>query len=350
MKEREFNNFDLVRLFAAANVMLLHVADHLGQDVALLRLLLDPLPGVPIFFVVSGFLISRAWERYPVVPQYVRNRVLRIYPALWVCLGVSIASVFVAGFVLAESPGKVFAWLVAQVTFGQFVTPAFLQGYGVGILNGSLWTIPVELQFYAALPLLLLWRPAVWITAAASLVAYATIRDLSVTLPGGISIPLQVTLLPNFYMFAIGILIARHNDRLMPYLSGRAHWWFCVYLLAVVGGTLFGLRVGTNHPNPLLMVVLGATVISAAYSLPSLSTRILRGHDISYGIYIYHMVVVNFLLATGMSSYTLAILLSLTLATLSWMFIERPALALKNLSLRRVLAQEGAQTDSAHTK
>ena len=32
--------------------------------------------------------------------------------------------------------------------------PDFLRGYGVGVLNGSLWTIPVELQFYALVPLI----------------------------------------------------------------------------------------------------------------------------------------------------------------------------------------------------
>jgi peptidoglycan/LPS O-acetylase OafA/YrhL len=41
---------------------------------------------------------------------------------------------------------------LAQLSIVQFYNPDFLRGYGVGVLNGSLWTISVELQFYVMLP------------------------------------------------------------------------------------------------------------------------------------------------------------------------------------------------------
>jgi hypothetical protein len=44
-------------------------------------------------------------------------------------------------------------WLAAQLTIGQFYNPVFLRGYGLGVLNGSLWTIPLE-QFCVLVPLL----------------------------------------------------------------------------------------------------------------------------------------------------------------------------------------------------
>lgn len=52
----------------------------------------------------------------------------------------------------------------------QFYNPDLLRGYGVGVLNGSVWTIPVELQYYAVLPLLYLAVKAFKGTRAAWLV------------------------------------------------------------------------------------------------------------------------------------------------------------------------------------
>ena len=61
---RERNNFDLVRLFAASQVLVLHAAYLLkvapAPDTPLGAAfdVLGWFPGVPIFFIVSGFLIT----------------------------------------------------------------------------------------------------------------------------------------------------------------------------------------------------------------------------------------------------------------------------------------------------
>ena len=72
------NNFDLVRLFAAFQVALNHSIKHLkvgdGVFVAV-NDLLKLFPGVPIFFFVSGFLISRSFERNSAVSYFVHNRI-----------------------------------------------------------------------------------------------------------------------------------------------------------------------------------------------------------------------------------------------------------------------------------
>ena len=150
------NNFDLIRLAAALQVVLMHSIENLGLPMPGWIEPLTWLPGVPIFFVLSGFLVSLSYERNPDLRAYAANRLLRIFPALWVCFGFSVVSVVCLRpeLLSAANPMTFVAWVTAQTSIGQVFNPGFLRDYGVGALNGSLWTIPVELQFYLVVPIL----------------------------------------------------------------------------------------------------------------------------------------------------------------------------------------------------
>jgi len=79
------------------------------------------------------------------------------------------------------------------------------------------------------------------------------------------------------------------------------------------------------------------TVISAAYTRRTAS-RILHGHDLSYGIYIYHMLVINALVQIGLTGSAALIpavvAVVVALAGASWIFVERPVLHLKQKPAR----------------
>ena len=78
---------------------------------------------------------------------------------------------------------------------------------------------------------------------------------------------------------------------------------------------------------------LGLTTISLAYTLPTIGEKVLKGNDISYGVYIYHGLIVGILVELNLTgSYYYALLVfacSFICGLLSWTYIERPILRRK---------------------
>lgn len=326
------NNFDLVRLFAASQVLWMHATRHMSLS---LHAPLDALdsalrmfPGVPAFFVVSGFLITDAWLRVPSASIYARNRALRVYPALWaaLALAVGLAAGFGHGPRMLENPGVFLLWLAGQVSVVQVWNPDFLRGFGVGVLNGSLWTIPVELQFYAALPLLLrLPRAAMGASLLGSAFLYALVEGAR-PLPL-VNRVLLVTLAPHLFCFGLGVLARLYQAHIRVWWAGRFPLWLAAHVLAQLA--LPDAPWAEAASRPLLAMV----VLSAAFSAPGLAAAGLRGHDISYGLYLVHMPLINAAVEAGLTGrwrFGLGVAAACyALALLSWLAIERPALRLK---------------------
>lgn len=356
------NNFDLIRLLAAAQVVIAHAIGHTqlvhqltpwGKRVFDALMLL---PGVPIFFVISGFLITQSHERNPSdLRGYFWRRSLRIFPGMWVCLLVTLAALGTFGFLGTDFVfTKTFgAWLAGQVSFFQFYNPDHFRGFGIGVANGALWTITVELQFYAFVPIFH-WltrsggKPAAILTALLLFVSFASycVMDHQLNGPGGFTgTPmtfklLHATLIPHLWMFMLGVIIHRKFETFRPWLEGKFLWYLAAYALFMTGlHTLVDYRSTPFYLGYLpSRALLALGTIAAAYSARSLSTRLLLGMDLSYGTYLYHSVVINVFVELGwMSSLTAVIYVfavSIIIAMLSWHGIEKPALAKKSISPR----------------
>ena len=346
------NNFDLVRLLAAAQVVIIHSAHHLNVSGLKQSIFLDWLayfPGVPVFFVISGFLVSASYERSASETDYWLKRCLRIFPGLWICFLFAALSVAVlAPSVYSDSsPTQLIAWVVAQLTIFQFYNPPFLNSYGLGVLNGSLWTIPVELQFYLGLPVIyyclrinkLKSDLRIWIALGVFFVIAQCFYRLPDSYRSSIIFKLiNASMFPHFWLFLCGLLIQRRFESIQWLFDGKFVYWLALHLLAVGICRQAGIGSGYNHTFPLLCLTVAAVAIAGAFSFRSISDKTLAGNDVSYGVYIYHMVVINGLITLGMvGSYAyffLAIVITLGLAFMSWRFVEKPCLLLKKKFVR----------------
>lgn len=344
------NNFDLIRLVAGAQVMLLHGIEHLKVNAEGLRTFIAYFPGVPAFFFISGFLISASWERNPDLRVFAVNRALRIFPALWaivVASGISLIFLFDPEILRAHVL-PLLAWMLCQATFLQQWNPEFLRGYGVGVMNGSLWTISVELFFYVLIPILYIWtrnparlRSLLWLTIVASFAVQFVIHaDLIEGLPAILTTLVDVSFVPWVGMFCLGVVAQRSIERIFPIVENRA----LIFILAFAALSVFShhfplypfLKGRSNALGIVNYLLMCATILSIAYSWRGLADRLLRRNDISYGIYIIHMPVINAFLALGWSGITAfgaMIATTVALATISWLVIEKPALRLKPRSL-----------------
>ena len=350
------NNFDLIRLVAAVQVVYFHIKFHIHPNVGFLRVPLDrvlgPLTGVPIFFMISGFLISASFERHRVLSGYIRRRVARIYPALLLCLGVTIAILAVWGYVgpIWRSP-KFVGWIVAQGTIGQSAHLAAFRGFGTGIPNGSLWTISVEVAFYAGLPLLYFFvvdrfsrvttNILLCICAFGSFCVATTMLMLDRNSQATTTKLLAQTPVPYLFLFLAGILVQRNYAAVSRWIAGRVVWWAVGYYLvvALIPSQTCTVALGwcasqSSAPGAglyfLSVLVLAGLVFSFAFSGRQLSTRVLRGYDASYGTYLFHMLLVNVAVASGAVGSVWAALAILTgsilIGAASWKLVERPSL------------------------
>jgi len=172
-------------LLVVANHAMLH-SPALRVPVAfasLAHLLLEGAHGVDLFFVLSGFCLS-----YPVLERlhregaarfnlarYFAKRIIRIVPPYYAAIAVLLLVPFTRA-------GAGAADVLKQLLFLDWHT---------SFLNGSFWTLCVELRWYFVFPIaLVLWvnRPrAFWAVAAASTILYGATRmhapDVGTLLP-----------------------------------------------------------------------------------------------------------------------------------------------------------------------
>jgi len=347
------NNFDLIRLLAALQVVFHHTLTNMGltrayPEAAVFHNIISYFPGVPIFFTISGFLVYWSFERNRhQLQKYFKNRALRIFPALWVCVLVSVVLIFIFNPLDATAFFSKDFWLYlfCQSTMFQTYFTGLSPVFGNGIPNGSLWTITIELQFYFVIPIIYFLcsrntsrksentRLLLLFAAVFAVTSYARTLQLS-SMEGQI---MYSWVVPYLFNFLVGILIFRNFENLKKYVENKFWYWLAAYsLYCIVVGEMAGLYVSAYWPDIYGLIatfLMAMLVISAAYTKPRLSHKILQGNDISYGVYIYHLLIINSLLLMNFKIngwiFIPVLTLTILLAWLSWVFIEKRALQYK---------------------
>lgn len=335
------NNFDILRLIAALQVVADHYIRHFGliqiDSFSLLHQAIAVFPGVSVFFFISGYLVTASAESNVATPRkYFVSRALRIFPALWVCTGLTAISLGVIGQ-LADVPlPSLLLWLFQQVTIFQFINPDYFRDFATGVINGSLWTIPVEITFYVvvfyfsrfAFGISRLWKT--FIVVILSALSYAVY--LYCAQRGGLMEKiLYNSIAAHFWRFGFGMIA--FYFRTDAILLSRNFLPVSLGLILILAIEPSGIARAAIVDLPALhTLLLSVVTIGCAYTLPALSQSILHGNDVSYGVYIYHMPIGNLFIYYHLNSVSLTLIAAaaaLAIATLSWILVEKPALGLK---------------------
>lgn len=348
------NNLNLIRLLAAFQVLIGHL--HEEFPVSPLHYL-TMFNGVPIFFTISGFLIYWSYDNNPTTKQYFVNRFLRIYPALVVALAFTIVLMFIFDVINVSvfSNTSFYLWICAQLSFIQEFTPEILKGLGHGgTPNPPLWTISVEMLLYMFIPIL--YKTLMRFSKRMKTILLLSIALLSYFQnQNGYMTEILSSISSNGYWlilihpfcqffsfvwyFVVGILIYLYKDTIIPCIYGKGLIFLIVYVIICVIGFLSNVAVGSYTPHGyslLLYFHLILTVFSLAYTKPTLTKKLFGRMDISYGLYIYHMLVLKTFYELKLTSTVWmlsAMLLCFLVAFFSWELVEKKALKLKTKSL-----------------
>ena len=322
--------------------------------------------GVQLFFVISGFLITRILIESRDRPHYFRNfyirRALRIFPIYYLYLGVVVV------MLLARGSTDNLETLPYYLTYTQTI-PQLEERFG-DVLSGTVhtWSLAIEEQFYWLWPFVVLWARGRWLTALCLLLFAGALITRIVMVAVSDNPYLVVGMLPvEMDSLAAGALLAVAVQQKLPRaLLRRLGWLACalgglglVVLVALSPGlATFSspVRWALHPQNVLLLTALAflfAGVLALAIVPGPLATRVLTFRPLvlvgqrSYGIYLYHLRVLSIVHVAAGRLFAndpaivgsgwfhalfvvVGLLVVYGVAELSWRFIEAPLLGLKD--------------------
>ncbi|MBB5209322.1 acyltransferase family protein [Chiayiivirga flava] len=280
---------------------------------------------VHLFFAISGYLVTLSLLRHPGVLRYTRHRVLRVYPAYFVCL---LLCVFALGPAFTSLPlgtylGAAGTWdylgqNLLPITFAWSLPGVFEHNPIPHTVNGTLWSLGLEVRWYFYLGVL----------AALGVVR----RRWAFTLLAGAVLALGAW---EWWSGKPDPLGYRALSQIFLLAALAAHWReaiACSHRAMAVLVLLAVLLHGTRGFGPAVMLAALHFCLWFAYRLPPL--RWPRTADWSYGLFLYGFPVQQMLMAwiptlSPPVLFVAATVVTLPLAMLSWRWVERPALRLK---------------------
>jgi peptidoglycan/LPS O-acetylase OafA/YrhL len=340
--EKRSAQIEALRALAALGVLAWHVlyrADSLPPLGVVTRLAYAGQHGVYLFFALTGYLLFLPFARhiFAAGPRvnlagYARNRALRILPLYYVVLATLL--------VISHGGGSAEQWW----RFGT-LTQSFYADTVINDVDGPMWSLAVEVQFYILLPLFgsalaaAPWRSAR--AAAATIVALglvsASVWWLKVHQAGAPDFRWNFSFPATAFHFAPGMLLALARVRLeqqplrLPpssalFVGGVALWVVAAYSVSVAP----------------LIVAQASFLLLGAVVLPTQRAGLVRLLEFrplvlvgvaSYSLYLWHYpIVVSLGRHTDLGFFgllLLALAVCLPIALLSYAVVERTFLRLR---------------------
>lgn len=356
------NNFDFIRLFAAFCVMVYHAVHHMDLQFLWVTKGSDFWfkDGVETFFIMSGMLVyysyQRSVEKGRPISHYYINRFLRVAPAIYVyAIVITIILVVINAIDFSEIMSLGFiAWAISHIALIPVYHPDLFSEIGIGVLNGSLWTIPVEFSFYLVVPLIFILHRKIGFKLMISILLIIWLGSyFIVDLENSQSIIqklFNVTFIPYLLYFALGIVWGKYWSK------APQQGYIAIAALIIFITLRFELiTLGNDLIVTLLCAItLSYLVLWFGNKGPLIFNRVTKVFgDLSFGAYIWHMVVVNLFIyfdiqsqLSGLNSNIILLMVfSITFicAFLSWHLVEKQALKFKPYNSRNEINKELAK-------
>lgn len=352
---------DGLRAIAIIGVIICHVAILLPPPGVTGPILASGWLGVDLFFVLSGFLITRILRASRSGSNYFRNfyarRALRIFPLFYLY---AMLALFILPRIASLFHGK--PWFIAQVPGNAQRASVLLYFFNIWDAVGTgnhlyalehLWSLCIEEQFYLVWPFViyLLSRRAA-MTAAIVACALSAVCRMVLMHSGHTLASYELTISRADGLF-IGswVAMASEDDRLWQRIvrAAPAVVIFCLVAIVVLAIAAYpetksmGASPLQGLPITLFCIIFGVVVARIyAGQFGILEHRAMRAiGKYSYGIYVYHMLIaaavaspIRYFVHMRNAIVTLltaaAVLgLSFCVASLSFRYFESPFLSMK---------------------
>lgn len=279
---------------------------------------------VDFFFILSGYLVSGSLLKNGAI-HYVKSRVLRIFPALLVNVVVMamivgpLVSTYPASQYFADGQTWRYMFKLATATGTEWFLPGVFEANKDHAINGSIWSVIIEIRLYLVL-LLLYWARVLQNRILFNFLSFCIMIGVATN---AIDIPFLTHGSTDEHVvmfFLIGCLLWV-NRELIPITPLN-------FLLALLLG---GITVGTSRFGYAYTAILVTFFLAATFT-PSF--KWLNDHDYSYGIYLYGWPVQQVVAMTwpeegAIFNAIVSMCIATILGVASWHFIEKPALGLR---------------------
>ncbi len=325
------NNLQLMRFVAAIMVIFAHSYAISGSDLGsdfvdrhTNGIISIGGISVTLFFLCSGYLISKSIFRTDKFIAYMKARLIRLLPPLWfVVLCSVVLGAVITSLTLIEYFGNLntYKYLLNGIMLPVHNLPGVFETnkYGATV-NGALWTLPVEFACYVAAfifyKLKLLDKKRFFYTIPVVVLALVFEKDLPYILS---------SMVRPCVFFYIGML----------YYVYREHIELNIKIVPILLALLIASYFVPVLIKPAMIIFWPYTLFTLWFAIPQCSDNIGKIGDISYGLYLWGFVVQQFLShvfggqMSQMLNFALASVIATALAIITFLLTEKPFLKKK---------------------